>query len=107
MRGVIDSASRYERALIRARTKAALAAKSAKGERAGELAYGFRLAADGVHVEPDHAERAVLAVVAELRAAGLSQRAIVGALATRGLVSRAGRPFAKTQIARMLARSAA
>jgi DNA invertase Pin-like site-specific DNA recombinase len=107
MRTVIDGAAQYERALIRARTKAALKAKSAKGERAGELAYGFRLAADGVHVEPDQAEQAVLAVVAELRGAGLSQRAIVAQLAARGLVSRAGRPFAKTQIARMLARTAA
>jgi site-specific DNA recombinase len=107
MRTVIDGAAQYERALIRARTKAALKAKSAKGERAGELAYGFRLAADGVHVEPDQAEQAVLAVVAELRGAGLSQRAIVAQLAARGLISRAGRPFAKTQIARMLARTAA
>src|SRR5580692_4976502 len=46
MRGVIDSAARYERALIRARTKAALAAKSAKGERVGAVTYGFALAAD-------------------------------------------------------------
>jgi hypothetical protein len=49
----------------------------------------------------------VLGVVAELRVAGLSHRAIVAELAARGLVSRAGRPFAKTQIARMLARAAA
>jgi len=107
MRTVIDGAAAYERALIRARTKAALGAKRAKGERTGELAYGFRLAADGVHVEADDAEQTVLAVVRELRAAGLSQRAIVAELGARGLVSRVGRPFAKTQIARMLARAAA
>jgi DNA invertase Pin-like site-specific DNA recombinase len=107
MRTVIDGAAQYERALIRARTKAALAAKSAKGERAGELAYGFRLAADGVHVEADEAEQAVLAAVHELRAAGLSHRGIVAALASRGLVSRAGRSFGQTQVARMLARAAA
>jgi site-specific DNA recombinase len=107
MRGVIDSASRYERALIRARTKAALAAKSARGERAGAIPYGYRLAVDGAHLEADDAEQAVLAVVGELRAAGLSHRAIVAELGARGLVSRAGRPFAKTQITRMLARASA
>jgi site-specific DNA recombinase len=107
MRTVIDGAAAYERALIRARTKAALAAKRARGERSGELPYGWRLGADGAHLEADEAEAAVLAVVRELRASGLSQRAIVAELAARGLVSRAGRRFAKTQIARMLARAVA
>jgi site-specific DNA recombinase len=107
MRTVIDGAAAYERALIRARTKAALAAKRARGERSGELPYGWRLGADGAHLEADEVEAAVLAVVRELRASGLSQRAIVAELAARRLVSRAGQPFAKTQIARMLARAAA
>lgn len=107
MRTVIDGAAAYERALIRARTKAALAAKRARGERSGEVPYGYRLGADGTSLEGDEAEQAVLTVVRELRGAGLSQRAIVAELAIRGLVSRAGRPFAKTQIARMLARTAA
>jgi hypothetical protein len=83
-----------------------LAAKRARGERAGEVPYGFRAVEEG-RLETDEAEQAVLAVVAELRAAGLSHRAIVAELGARGLVSRAGRPFAKTQIARMLARAAA
>jgi len=106
MRTVIDGAAAYERGLIRARTKAALAAKAAKGERVGEVPYGFKLAADGVHLEEDAAEQGVLLVVRELRAAGLSQRAIVGELADRGLVSRVGRAFGQTQVARILARQA-
>jgi hypothetical protein len=36
-----------------------------------------------------------------------SHRAIVAELAIRGLVSRSRRPFAKTQITRMLAKAAA
>lgn len=107
MRGVIDSASRYERALIRARTKAALAAKAAKGERTGEVPYGYRLGADGVHLEPEETEQAILATVRELSAAGVSQRAIVAELAARGITSRSGRPFARTQVVRMLAKAAA
>lgn len=101
MRTIIDGASQYERGLIRTRTKAALAAKSARGERVGMVPYGWRLAPNGVALEHDEAEQGVLAAVRELRAAGLSQRAIVSELATRGLVSRSGRPFQKTQIARM------
>jgi DNA invertase Pin-like site-specific DNA recombinase len=102
MRTVIDGAAAYERGLIRARTKAALAAKAARGERVGMVPYGWRLSADGIAIERDEAEQGVLAVVRELRAAGLSQRAIVTELATRALVSRSGRPFQKTQIARMV-----
>lgn len=102
MRTVIDGGAQYERALIRGRTKAALAAKKARGERVGSVPYGFRLAADGVRIEADADEQAVLAAVRELRAAGMSHRAIVAALAARGLVSRAARPFGQTQVARML-----
>jgi DNA invertase Pin-like site-specific DNA recombinase len=98
MRGIVDVFAAYEREVIRARTRAALGVKKARGERVGEVTYGFRLAADGVHLELDAAEQGVLAAVHELRAAGMSQRAIVAELAARGLVSRSGRPFQKTQI---------
>jgi DNA invertase Pin-like site-specific DNA recombinase len=107
MRSILDAAAAYERALIRARTKAALATKRAKGERAGAVPYGYRLAADGVRLEDDPAEQAVLAAVRDLRDAGLSHREIVRELAALGLASRSGRPLAQTQVARMLARRAA
>jgi hypothetical protein len=69
--------------------------------------YGYRLAADGVRLEDDPAEQAVLAAVRDLRDAGLSHREIVRELAALGLASRSGRPLAQTQVARMLARRAA
>ncbi len=106
MRGIVDVFAAYERDVIRARTRAALAVKKARGERAGEVPYGFHLAADGVRIEENTAEQAVLTQVRELRAAGLSHRAIVRALGARGLVSRAGHAFGQTQIARMLAKVA-
>jgi site-specific DNA recombinase len=102
MRTVIDGAAEYERGLIRARTKAALAAKSAKGERVGSVPYGFRLDVDGVRLVADEAEQAVLSQVRELAASGFSQRSIVSELAVRGYLSRSGRPFQKTQVVRML-----
>jgi hypothetical protein len=58
-------------------------------------------------VEADNAEQGVIACVRELRAAGLSHRAIVAELAVRGLVSRTGGAFNQTQVARMLAKVAA
>jgi DNA invertase Pin-like site-specific DNA recombinase len=106
MRTILDAAAAYERALIRARTKAALAAKRARGERSGAVPYGYR-AVEGGRLEADDTEQAVLAIVTELRAAGLSHRRIVSELRARGLVSRAGRPFAKTQVGRMLVRAGA
>lgn len=103
MRGIVDVFAQYEREVIKARTRAALGIKRTRGERTGELPYGFHVAADGVRVEPDETEQRVLAIVRELRTAGLSQRKIAAELGTRGLVSRAHRPFRQTQIARMLA----
>lgn len=107
MRSILDAAAAYERALIRARTKAALGAKKARGERAGTVAYGYRLAADGVKVEQDQAEQGILSAVRELRAAGMTQVAIVSALTARGLVSRSGGAFNQTQVSRMLAKGVA
>jgi DNA invertase Pin-like site-specific DNA recombinase len=105
MRTVIDGAAAYERALIRARTKAALAAKARKGERIGGVPYGFRVAADGIHLEHDEHEQATIVTVRALASEGLSQRAIAAALAARGALSRAGRPFAQPQVCAMLAAS--
>jgi site-specific DNA recombinase len=101
MRTLLDGAAAYERALIRARTKAALAAKRARGERAGEVPYGFTADAAG-RLTPNPAEQEVVSVIRELRAAGLALRPIVAELERRGLVSRAGRPLALTQVARLV-----
>ncbi len=74
LRGVIDVFAQYERAIIRSRTKAALAVKKANGERVGGVPYGYRLE-DGRVVE-DADEQATVARARELRAAGLSLRRI-------------------------------
>ncbi len=51
MRLIIDCFAEYERATIGARTRAALQAKKARAERAGELPYGWRLG-DGPKLIP-------------------------------------------------------
>jgi DNA invertase Pin-like site-specific DNA recombinase len=103
MRTVVDGAAAYERGLIRARTTAALAAKRARGERVGSVPFGYRLADDGVRVERDEREQLVVTRARELRASGLSTRAIVARLAAEGATSRAGTALSQTQVCRVLA----
>lgn len=107
MKRILDAAAEYERALIRMRTKAALAAKRARGERVGEVPYGYKLAADGRTLEPHEPEQKTLARVRELRAAGATLRGIVARLAAEGVTSRAGRPLTKGSIENMVRRCAA
>lgn len=102
LRGIIDLAAAYEVQMIRARTRAALKAKRARGERAGNVPYGFTADATG-KLSPCAAERAVIAQVHALRAAGLSQRAIVAELARAGVVGRTGNGLALLQVQNILA----
>lgn len=103
LRGMVDVVAQYERALIRARTRAALAVKKNKGERVGTVPFGFTLANDGRTLVEHEGEQEVVRAVRELRAAGVSLRGIVAELARRGLVSRAGRSLGLTQVARLAA----
>ena len=69
----------------------------------GAVPYGCALAADGRTLLPEPAERAAVDLARELRAAGLSLRAVSAELDRRGYRARNGRPFAATQVARMVA----
>ncbi len=104
-REALGLARAYQRAIIRSRTRAALNAKRSRGERIGTVPYGYRIAADGVHLEPDAIEQAIIANVLELARQGLSQRAIVGHLARQSIVGRTGAALKQTQVARLLLRA--
>lgn len=99
-RGAIDLARAYERVMVGARIRAALAEKRSRGERTGNLPFGYRL--DGDRVVPDEAERAIVSSVCALSSSGLSQRAIARELTARGVVGRTGAPLGQTQIANIL-----
>lgn len=101
-RGALELARAHERVVFRQRVRAALAAKRARGERTGNVRYGYRLADDGVHLEPDPREQAVIEAVRSMSGEGLSQRAIVARLAAQGIVGRTGAPLGQTQVATLL-----
>ncbi len=67
---VMTSVAQWEREAIGERTRDALRLKQTKGERVGNVPFGYRLAADGVHLEANPAEHQILSADADLRAAG-------------------------------------
>lgn len=93
----------FERDQIAERTRAALAWKRQQNQRVGQVRWGYRLAADGVHEEPDDDEQAAIAVAKELRAAGTPLRQIGARLVERGHYTRTGRAWHPEQIKMLLA----
>ena len=87
MRRMVDAFAEYERLVIGARTKAALQAKKVRGERVGQLPYGYRCD-DGTNLIHDVDEQEIIAQVRQLQAEGLSLRAIAARLTTMGKPSR-------------------
>lgn len=106
LRGMVDLFAAYERLIISSRTKAALAAKRARGERTGTVPFGSSAHADGKTLVEDKKEQAVIALVLSLRGSGRTIRGIVDECARRGVVSRAGTSLKKTQVERILRRGA-
>jgi len=106
MRRMIDAFAEYERALIAERTRAALRAKRARGERVGAVPYGHRLAGDGTHLVADRDEQRVIARARALRAEGCSYGAIAKQLTIEGFPTRMGKPWHPQQVKNMVARAA-
>ena len=107
MRQIIDAAAVFERNLIKARTKAALAAKRAAGHRTGEIPFGWTLGPDNTLIEHD-AEQAVLARIKACRDAGLSLRRIAAILTDEGITTKKGRTtWTHTTVKSILDRAAA
>ena len=86
---VMDAAARFERRMIAARTKAALGVKRARGEKTGgSCPFGFQLAADAIHLEPNPTEQPTLARILALRRAGFGGRRIASILTNEGYMPR-------------------
>lgn len=102
MRRMVDAFSEYERLIIGARTKAALAAKKSRKERTGSIPFGYSLDANGVNLIENEGEMTAKKIAADLRADGLGFTAIARSLADRGILARNGKIFQAVQIQRMI-----
>lgn len=97
MRRMIDAFAEYERLIIGARTKSALAAKRRRGEKTGgPVPFGFqagpdKIAADGSVTRtlvPCPVEQEIIRLVIELRDAGETLQTIADNLNARGICRR-------------------
>src|SRR3984957_407067 len=87
---IMAAVSQWEREAIGERTRDALHHKRSNGERVGTIPFGYRLCADGKHVEPDPSEQSVLDEIGRLRRSGHTLRGIAAALNHRALRTRRG-----------------
>ncbi len=85
----------------KALTKAALAAKKARGERVGEIPFGFGVDSNGkLFANPK--EQKVIASVVQFRNQKMSLRAIMTELNKMGFKSRKDKCLGLTQVARIV-----
>lgn len=103
MRRVVDAVAEYERAIIRARTRAALRVKKARGQRTGQVPFGYQLAEDGVHLEEDREEQGIIRDIAILKKKGCSYKEIARRL-TECRVKARGERWHPTTVRRILVR---
>ena len=101
---MIDAFAEYERAVIAARTRAALAVKRARGEATSHAPYGYR--AEGGRLVPHATEQAVIALVRKARGEGFTVREITAQLEAKGVVSRRGKPLAVAAVGDLVVRHA-
>ena len=87
---IMTAVSQWGREAIGERTRDALSHKKPKGERVGTVPFGYELAPDGVHLDPEPAEQAMLDKIRELRASGYTLRQIADELNGRGFRTRCG-----------------
>jgi DNA invertase Pin-like site-specific DNA recombinase len=101
---IMTAVSQWEREAIGERTRDALRHKRGCGERVGNIHYGFRLAADAKHLEPNPEEQAVLAEIGALRARRRSLREIAAALNESGLRTRRGSTWRHEYVKNLIAK---
>jgi DNA invertase Pin-like site-specific DNA recombinase len=98
----IISQSDHEYKMIGERTRDALAAKKARGERIGQIPFGYKVAADGIHLEKDAHETACVAIMIEKRKSGVSLRKLTAELNEQGWRNKSGKPWVVSQVHKTL-----
>ncbi len=102
-RRILDAFGEYERLIIGQRTKAALKAKRDRGERAGNLPFGYQLGADGQTLDVNTDEQRVIGLLRELRTAGYTLRQIADELNRQGFTTRRGTAWRHQYVAALAA----
>ena len=92
LRHLVSAFAAYERALVGARTRAALAQKRERGEKLGGSLppYGYRVGEDGRTLEPLAGEQKVIKRVRRWRSRQWSLRRIASRLTSDGVLTKAG-----------------
>jgi site-specific DNA recombinase len=103
---IMTAVSQWEREAIGERTRDAMSHKRTNGERVGNIQFGYRLGADGKHVEPDPAEQAVLDEIRRMRQSGHTLRGIAAALNHQGHRTRRGSAWRLEHVARITKQAA-
>src|SRR5271154_3266577 len=80
---IMGGVSQWEREAIGERTRDALRHKRSKGERVGNIEFGYRLSSDLRHLETDPTEQTALAAIQDLRRQGHTLRGIAAILNSR------------------------
>ena len=90
MAGMMDVFAEFERATIRARIVAAMRVMKLKRQVWNHAPYGWKVSADGKTFEPHDKEQKACILAMDLRAGGLSLRAIGEQLSRHGHHQRNG-----------------
>jgi DNA invertase Pin-like site-specific DNA recombinase len=99
---IMTAVSQWEREAIGERTRDAMSHKRSNSERVGNIQFGYRLCADGKHIEADPAEQSVLNEIRYLRQGGHTMRRIAAALNHRALRTRRGSEWRLEHVARII-----
>jgi len=102
LRRVLDAAAEHELALIRARTRAALAVRRDRGLRTGSIPLGHHVGNDGETLLPNPGERRAAGLARRLRDGGRSLREVGELLDEAGHRTRSGTRWHPEQVRRLL-----
>jgi DNA invertase Pin-like site-specific DNA recombinase len=99
---IMVSVSQWEREAIGERTRDAMRHKRANGERVGTVPFGYQLAADGLHLDVEPGEQALVDQVRAMKANGCTFRSITAELNRRGFTTRRGTAWRFQYVAQVI-----
>lgn len=80
----------FERDLVSERTTAAMSVKRSKGERVGQVPFGYDVASDGITLVENASEQATLTSIRDMRVRGLTWQQVADELNARGVRTKKG-----------------